>query len=83
MMIKTITALAIAAGLALAAPAFAQETTNSDTGTVVDGHGGGGSVANRYHADGPGAGAFRSQAPDGTCYLHTADGSVLVVRCPR
>jgi hypothetical protein len=82
MMIKTMTALALVAGMALAAPAFAQEMTNGDTGTVVDGHGGGGSIANRYHADGPGAGAFRTQAPDGTCYLHTAD-KTIVVRCSR
>lgn len=83
MTIKTMTALALVAAMALAAPAFAQETTNSNTGTVVDGHGGGGSVANRYHPDGPGAGAFRTQAPDGTCYLHTTNGQTLVVRCAR
>lgn len=83
MMIKTMTALALAAGMALAAPAFAQETTNSSTGTVVDGHGGGGSVANRFHADGPGGGAYVTQAPDGTCYLHTTNGEAIVVRCAR
>ena len=82
-MIKTLTAFALVAGMALAAPAFAQETTNSDTGTAVDGHGGGGSIANRFHADGPGGGAFRTQAPDGTCYLHTVNGQTLVVRCAR
>ncbi len=82
-MIKTITALAIAAGMALAAPAFAQETSNTSTGGVVDGHGGGGSIVNRDHPDGPGAGAFRTQAPDGTCYLHTSEGKTIIVRCPR
>ena len=79
-MIKIISALAIALALGAAAPAFAQETVNSTTGTIVDGHGGGGSVANRYHPDGPGGG-FITQAADGTCYLHTSD-KTLIVSCP-
>jgi hypothetical protein len=79
-MIKTISALAIVAAFGAAMPAFAQETINSQTGGVVDGHGGGGSIVNRSHPDGPGDG-YVTRAPDGTCYLHTSD-KVIVVRCP-
>jgi hypothetical protein len=81
-MIKIISALAIAAALGVAAipAAYAQETTNATTGTVVDGHGGGGSIVNRTHPDGP-SGGFVTQTPDGTCYLHTSD-KTLVIRCP-
>ena len=82
-MIKAISTLALAASLSLAAPAFAQMTTNAQTGGVVDGHGGAGSDANRRHADGPGAGAFVTQTSDGTCYLHTNDSRAIVIHCPR
>jgi hypothetical protein len=78
-MIKTILALATVAALAAAVPAYAQETIGA-TGRAVDGHGAGGSQANRDHPDGP-SGSYLTRADDGTCYLHTRD-SVLVVRCP-
>ncbi len=78
-MIKTILALATVVALGASVPAFAQDTSGSN-GQIVNGHGAAGSVANRYHADGPGYG-YISRGADGTCYLHTRN-DVLVVRCP-
>ncbi|MEO8758376.1 MAG: hypothetical protein ABI398_11585 [Devosia sp.] len=79
-MIKVISALAVAAMIGGAMPAFAQETIGSN-GHEVDGHGGGGSQANRLHPDGPGGGAFVTRSSDGTCYLHSGN-NVIIVRCP-
>jgi|GEM_PF-4555496 len=77
-MIKTILALSVVAALGAAMPAYAQQMTGAN-GQEVDGHGAAGSEQNHYHPDGPGPG-YRTQAPDGTCYFHTAD-KVFVVRC--
>ena len=77
MNIKHIVALGIIASLTLAAPAYAQQTTNSKSGEVVDGYGQG--IITPQKAIVSGSERHRR---DGTCYVISSSGRVVDVICP-